>query len=224
MPRQATAALPTKANVPLGFDGKTPAWELAFLFPAQGEWTESDYFALDGAYEGGRRTELSHGCLEVLPAPTEIHQFIMFFLAQLLHAFAKAHAPGAVLPAGIRVRVKKVGIREPDVAYTKAEHANRRHNKAWDGADLVMEVVSPDPGDKERDWETKRKEYARGGIPEYWIIDPNEQIIRVLTLKGKSYRVHGDFGPGTEASSVLLPGFAVSVDQALAPPGSKAAD
>lgn len=35
-------------------------------------------------------------------------------------------------------------------------------------------------------------------------------------MRGKSYRRHGDFKPGNQATSVLLPGFAVAVDAVLA--------
>ena len=105
--------------------------------------------------------------------------------------------------------------------YMKAEHASRRHSKYWDGADLVMEIVSPDPKSRRRDFEEKALEYAQAGIPEYWIIDPEQRFIRVLTLRGQAYELHGEFGPGTEATSVLLPGFTVSIDAVLAPPGSE---
>lgn len=200
-------------------DDGEPTWEIAHLFPAQGTWTEYDYFGLDSVYEGFPLVELSNGRLEVLPMPTQTHQFIVAFFFELLKAFTAVHAPGAVLFAAMKVRLKKgarPSYREPDVFYMKAENAHRRHNKYWDGADLVMEVVSPDPKDRERDFEVKREEYARAGIPEYWIIDPEQRQIRVLTLQGKTYKVHGEFGPGTVATSVLLPGFAVSVDELFA--------
>jgi Uma2 family endonuclease len=221
MARKTAATRTQPEPDPFFPDGGTPTWEVAFLFPAQGKWTESDYLALDRAYEGWPRIELANGRLEVLPMPTQTHQFILVFLFELLKAFTKAHAPGVVLPSGIRVRLKNGNYREPDLVYMKAEHAHRRHEEHWDGADLVVEIVSPDPKDRQRDWEDKARDYARNGIPEYWILDPQQQLIRVLTLRGKAYRVHGDFGPGTQATSVLLPGFAVAVDAALAPPGSE---
>lgn len=224
MPKTAAATKSRKkkeGSSPYFLDGHTPTWEVAYLFPPQGAWTEGDFWALEGALEGNPRVELSDGYLDVLPMPTELHQLIALFFLEALRAFTKVHAPGVVLFSGLNVRLKEGTIRDPDVVYMKKEHRHRRHNKCWDGADLVMEVVSPDPKDEERDWETKRREYARAGISEYWIIDPQKEVIRVLTLKGKTYKVHGDFGPGTQATSALLPGFAVPVDAALAPPGSE---
>jgi Uma2 family endonuclease len=202
-------------------DGSTPSWEVAYLFPAQGAWTEDDYLRLESACEGVAWIELSNGRLDVLPMPTELHQLILVYLFEMLKGFTQKHAPGLVLPAGIKVRLSRGKMHQPDIAYLKAEHADRRHEDYWQGADLVMQVVSNDPKDRERDWEVKPREYARAGIGEYWIIDPQQERVRVLKLKGKSYRVHGNFAPGAEATSVLLPGFAVAVDVVLAPPGSK---
>jgi Uma2 family endonuclease len=216
--RQPTKSRKPKSSEPI--HNGAPTWAVARLFPEQGRWTESDYFHLQSSYEGFPRIELSDGRLEVLPMPTELHQLILSFLNDVLKAFVSAHAPGMVLFSGVHVRVRKGAYLMPDLVYMKAEHKDRRHPTFWDGADLVMEVVSPDPKDEERDWETKPKEYARAGIAEYWIVDPQKQLVRVLTLRGKSYKVHGDFGPGQKATSVLLPRFAVAVDEVLSPPGS----
>src|SRR6516162_5863516 len=96
----------------------------------------------------------------------------------------------------------------------RSDHAARISDPFWDGADLVMEIVSED--DRRRDLEIKRQEYAQAGIPEYWIVDPQEQRVIVLTLDGQSYRVHGEFVPGMQATSVLLPAFAVDVEAVFA--------
>jgi Uma2 family endonuclease len=91
------------------------------------------------------------------------------------------------------------------------EHVERIGERFWDGADLVMEVVSTGKEDRRRDLETKRQEYARAGIAEYWIIDPQEERITVLRLVGKKYVVHGEFSRGEKATSYLLQGFTVDV-------------
>jgi Uma2 family endonuclease len=74
-----------------------------------------------------------------------------------------------------------------------------------------MEVVSDDEESRERDLNKKRLDYAQGGIPEYWIVDPQEKQITVLVLDGESYATHGIFREGQQASSKLLSGFAVDV-------------
>lgn len=73
----------------------------------------------------------------------------------------------------------------------------------------MVEVVSPD--DPNRDWITKRTDYAEAGIPEYWIVDPKLESITVLELEGIGYAEHGSFGASTEATSPLLPGFSPDV-------------
>jgi Uma2 family endonuclease len=171
-----------------------PTWEVAGFFPTQGQWTEAVYLALTTNH----LVELSDGCLDVLPMPTHQHQMVVALLFGLLKTFTEANAPGFVLFAPLRMRLGPGKFREPDVLYMKMENRHRVH-EYWDGADLVMEVVSPSRPDFDR--ATKRSEYARAGIPEYWIVDPQEQTVTVLTLDGQQYRVHGQFKPGSQASS-----------------------
>jgi Uma2 family endonuclease len=80
-----------------------------------------------------------------------------------------------------------------------------------------MEVVSEGDESRHRDLVTKRDEYARAGIPEYWIVDPELGRITVLALEETSYAVHGEYSKGQQATSKLLPGFTVDVSAALSP-------
>lgn len=89
----------------------------------------------------------------------------------------------------------------------------RRQNEFWLGADLVVEIVSPDK--PKRDTEEKPIDYAEAGIPEYWIVNPLTDTITVLVLDGESYVEHGVFRRGDHAISKLLDGFRVSVDEVL---------
>ncbi|WNZ26180.1 Uma2 family endonuclease [Leptolyngbya sp. NK1-12] len=47
---------------------------------------------------------------------------------------------------------------------------------------LVVEVVSPGQSNRERDYNRKRAQYAKRNIPEYWLIDPERQVVIVLEL------------------------------------------
>ena len=180
-------------------------WEIAQLFPAQGHWSEEEYLSLDTNH----LIEFSQGQLEFLPLPTFSHQRLVAFLYRLLLGFVEDRGLGIVMFAPLRIQLGHGKFREPDLVFMAAEHADRLGEKFWQGADLVMEIVSPD--DPERDKVTKRREYAQAGIPEYWIVDSTEASITVLTLQGQEYALHGEFAAGEAASSVLLEGFKVDV-------------
>jgi Uma2 family endonuclease len=184
--------------------------DVAQLFPNQGVWSERDYLALNTNH----LVEFSNGVVEFLRMPTMYHQLIVTALYRLLHSFVSTNKLGTVLVAAFKVRLWEGKFREPDVLFMKREHASRMSQQYWEGADLVMEVVSPD--DPSRDLEIKREEYALAGVPEYWIIEPDLGKITILTLSGTTYAVHGEFYRGDQATSKLLPGFAVDVTSALA--------
>lgn len=188
-----------------------PAWEVAWLFPAQGSWTEEDYLELDSS----RLVELSDGFLEVLPMPTILHQLIVGYLHGLIASFVKSHGAGKALFAPLPVQLWGGKIREPDIIYLRPERL-RATQRYPQGADLVVEVVSEGEKSRERDLVTKRAEYEKAEISEYWIVDPEERNITVLVLDQGSYRLHGKFGADEMAASVLLSGFQVRVADVFA--------
>ena len=79
-----------------------------------------------------------------------------------------------------------------------------------------MEVVSESPADRQRDYEQKLIDYAEAKVSEYWIIDPERQVVVVHQLTGDRYSVHGEYGRGQVAISALLAGFGVDVDSLFA--------
>ena len=194
-----------------------PTWEIARSWPHQGEWTEEDYLAVRDKLDG--LVELSNGCLEFLPMTVPLHQDIVKWLLYRLDEYVTSRKLGHVYPAPLTVRLWRGQFREPDLVFLRPERIVDRRRRP-DGADLAIEVVSPGDDTRERDLATKRSEYAAASIPEYWIVDPETRTIHVLTLDdvepGGAYRVHGEFKSGATATSVLLDGFAVSVDEVFA--------
>lgn len=180
------------------------------LNPLQGHWTEEQYLLVSD--QTNRLLEYDEGYIEVLPMPTEEHQDISQFLFLALLAFLQ-RIGGKVYYAPLRVRVRARKFREPDLLLVRDVNDPRRQNRYWLGADLVVEVVSADA--PERDTKVKRKEYAQAGIPEYWIVNPLTSTITVLALDGEAYAENGVFQRGQWATSKLLDGFSVSVDDVL---------
>ncbi|MEM9367198.1 MAG: Uma2 family endonuclease [Planctomycetota bacterium] len=186
-----------------------PTWEMVSRFPLQGQWTVEEYLPLDM----GRLVEFVDGKLEFVPMPTELHQAIAFFLCTKLTEFIVPRRLGVAFVAPLRVRVAENRFREPDVLFMRTENRSRRRNRFWEGADLVMEIVSED--DPDRDLVLKRQEYEKAGITEYWIIDPRDRSVTVLALDETSgrYQEFARLTDGQTAQSSSIEGFDISVSE-----------
>ena len=174
--------------------------------PPQGYWGDEQYLWLTDRTR--RLLEFTDGYVEELPMPTVMHQAMLSFLNDRFNAHLKPRG-GFVLFAGLRVRIREGKFREPDLAALLNRSDPRNQDRFWLGADLTVEVVSPD--DPTRDLITKRADYAEAGISEYWIVDPRFETITVLTLSEGAYVEHGVFARGDAATSPLLDGFAADV-------------
>lgn len=180
------------------------------ILPAQGQWSGDDYLWLTD--HTPRLVELSDGYIEELPMPTDQHQTIVLYLYDLLAAFLRPLG-GKILVVPLRLKIRERTFREPDIVLLRSADDPRRQNRFWLGADMVVEIVSPD--NPERDFVDKRRDYAHIRVPEYWIVNPQDETITVLRLAGSAYVEHGLFGRGARATSVVLDGFGVSVGAVL---------
>ena len=176
------------------------------VLPRQGNWSDEDYLWLTDATN--RLVEFTDGFVEALPMPTLTHQLALSFLYDRF----KQHVDpgGVVLFAALRVRIRPGKFREPDLVVLLNRADRRVQDRFFFGADLVVEVVSPNG--RRRDLVQKRLDYAEAGIPEYWIVDPRDHMILVLTLEGDAYTEHGVFARGSTATSPLLQDFEINVD------------
>lgn len=188
----------------------TPVWRIATLFPYQGAWSEQEYLAL----ETNRRVEFDNGFVEVHDVPTDQHQAIILYLSIVLNRFA-LQIGGVVRTAGLRLRLWDRKYREPDIVLLRNRDSRLRQENFWDGADLAVEVVSQSLEDRERDLVTKRTEYERVGIQEYWIVDPEQETVTVLFLSGEVYSEGDLFRRGDIVKSPLLPELALPVAEIL---------
>ena len=223
--RQQRRAAATHAITPARPAATAPAFrqqrELAALLsdvlPPQGAWSDEGYLWLTDRTR--RLIEFTDGHVQELPMPTDTHQAVLAFLYRLFHEHLDPRG-GIVRFSALRLRIREGKFREPDLLMVRARSDPRRQDRYWLGADLVVEVVSPDA--PERDLVEKRADYAEGGIPEYWIADPRDETITVLALEGETYVERGVFGRGGTAVSTLLEGFAADVSAVFDAPESGA--
>jgi Uma2 family endonuclease len=180
------------------------------LAPLQGLWSKEQYLKLTN--QTNRLIEFTDGVIEMLPIPTREHQKILAYLYRNLFVFIQSIG-GLVLFAPLRVQVRPGKFREPDLLVLLDEHDPRNQDEFWLGADLVVEIVSPDK--PERDTQQKPRDYAEAGIAEYWIVNPLDQMITVLTLQGDVYHTYAICHRGESVTSPLLGGFDLGVDAIL---------
>ncbi len=197
----------TEIQIPKASRGE-PAWALATLFPAQGAWSEDDFFQM----ETDRFIELVDGCIEVLPMPTWVHQRIVLWLARQMGDWSTSHGQGEVLIAPLPLKLFPGTVREPDILLAERTASGAVPARYPSTALLVCEVVSEGGDARTRDLVDKRRDYARAGIAEYWIVDPAEKIITVLAIDGTDYREHGRFAAGQVANSLIMEGFTVETN------------
>lgn len=141
---------------------------------------------LEWADEDARAEWVDGEVLLMSPASTR-HQDIADFLTAALRLFVEHHDAGRVLSAPFQMKLENG--REPDVLFVASDHLDRLQDTYLDGpADLVVEIVSPESGPRDRG--EKFYEYEAGGVPEYWLIDPARQQVELYRLGAdRQYRL-----------------------------------
>ena len=107
------------------------------------------------------------------------HQDLVGFLDNILRPYSEEHGLGIVRTAPFQVKLEQG--REPDMVFVSQELVDRlRENRVEGAPDLVIEIVSPESVGRYRG--EKFDEYERGGVPEYWLIDPQVRWAAIYNL------------------------------------------
>lgn len=139
------------------------------------QWTLAEVHSLP---DDGNKYEVVRGELFVTPPPSDDHETITARLTRLLDPFVAVNSLGMVYHARAVMRFDGSEA-EPDLMVRQSHPRGRRGS--WDDAPtplLVVEVVSPST--RRRDHEQKRQFYLDAGVPEYWIVDPDAESIRIV--------------------------------------------
>ncbi len=158
----------------------------------------------------GKRYEIVGGELLVTPAPRTPHQKVVTRLTRYLSGFAEDNSLGTVFVAPFDVVFSGFDVVEPDVLYISKERLGILTESNAQGApDLVVEVLSESTAEIDRT--TKLKLYARYGVEEYWIIDPDNCSAEIYRRTPAGLDLAQNLKRGDVLTSPLLPGFNLSL-------------
>lgn len=155
-----------------------------------------------------RRYEVIEGQLLLTPSPRTYHQKITGNLFGILLQHVRENRLGEVLIAPCDVVLSSTNVVQPDILFVRRDRLAIIEEKYVSAApDLVVEVLSP--GTTLRDRRLKFRLYARFGVRELWIVDPNVHAIEVFRSSGKSLRLAAVFGRSDTLGSKVFPKLSV---------------
>ena len=159
--------------------------------------------------DDGKRHELIDGEHYVTASPNMKHQQVLLNLTLLIGNWLAAHPIGRMFFAPFDVLFSNFDVVEPDLLYLSnarlADVATPQHIRG--APELVVEIASPST--RSRDETVKRRLYERFAVAEYWVVDPDIDVVRIYRRDGSG------FGRATELrrdsndvlTTALLPGL-----------------
>lgn len=148
----------------------------------------------------GEPCELIQGRFIMSPSPTIRHQTILLQLSVLFAEIAKQNG-ARTLFAPMDVVLSDDTILQPDLLYVTKDRREIIRQRVEGPPDLVVEILSP--GTERRDRLAKLDLYARYGVSEYWIVDPEAQLFEFLLNEDGRFVVLSQ--PNDEFQSPRLP-------------------
>ena len=167
--------------------------------------TYEDYCLLPN---DGKRYEIIDGELLVTPSPRRAHQKVVGNLFYYLTKCAKENELGEAYVAPFDVVFSRYDVVEPDILYVSSARRSVITEKNVQGApDLAVEVLSESTAEIDRT--TKLKLYARFGVQEYWIIDPEQCSAEVYRRSREGFELAARLQATDSLTSPLFPDFSL---------------
>jgi len=160
----------------------------------------------------GKRYEILEGELFVSPAPKTKHQIVSRNLLVMLHQHVSKHKLGEVLAAPTDVILSRTNVVQPDLLFLSSERLPLLTEKNVQGApDLIVEILSEFT--EEQDRTLKMQIYARHGVKEYWLIDPERETLEVYELdqQSRAFRHRATYQREESFQPRLLPKLALKL-------------
>ena len=161
--------------------------------------------------DDGQRHELIDGEHHVTPSPNIRHQRISQRLLVPMSVWLQEHPLGEVFHAPLDVRFSNLDVVEPDLLYVSNARATEllAGQHVTGSPDLVVEIASPST--RQRDETIKRRLYEKSTVVEYWVVDPDIDVIRVYRRDGNRFARPLELSreAGDVLTTAVLPGLEI---------------
>ena len=146
------------------------------------------------------------------PSPDLFHQDIIGNLYFIIRGHLDAHPLGTVHIAPSDVQLSDLNVYQPDMYFVSKRRKSILTKQGAEGApDLIVEILSPRTAKLDKG--VKRTVYARTGVDELWIVDPERKQIQVYHLNVDAEAPVATYGVRQKFESPLLPGLKIPVSK-----------
>ena len=185
----------------------------------QGKYTYADY----AAKADDEKWELIDGVLYQMAAGASArHQEVSENFGELFIPHIRPRRLGRLYRPRFDLILPGETVVEPDLMFVSAARRRIITTRGCEGPpDLVVEVLSP--SNPRHDLERKRELYARHGVPEYLILEPNDETVLALAepvvdAGEGTYGSERLYRSGDTLAIAAMPGLAIAVADIFAEP------
>jgi Uma2 family endonuclease len=172
---------------------------------------------LEAMPDDGNRYEIIEGELFVSCAPGLTHQIVSDNIVYLIRSYLKSNPVGTVVSTIGLILTEYSGV-IPDIVFFTHENYERvvSGERLTSAPDLVIEILSAGSENLRRDRVAKRRLYGKHGVPEYWMVDRDQQGVEIYRLQGESLELASTLQGNDQISTPVLPGFSCAASQIFA--------
>jgi len=127
----------------------------------------------------GNRYEVVHGELLVTPSPRPLHQVVLQRLQLALGTYLEREPVGQLLTSPADISWGPDILVQPDLFVVDLAEARTLDWGRMRTLRLAVEILSPSSARADRF--TKRRLYQEQGVPAYWVVDADAEVIEVWT-------------------------------------------
>jgi len=168
--------------------------------------------------DDGLRHEIIDGVHYVTASPNLRHQQLLGRLYFAIESALRVQPSGQVFLSPLDVVFTKWDVVEPDLLFVSTAQRHILTKANVQGApDLVVEIFSP--GTQRRDEDIKLRLFEREGVREYWMVDPDRNVVLVCRRDADGNLTDvselTEAGPAT-LTTPLIPGLSLSTAELFA--------